>query len=220
MITQSNTSIHEQFASMRWIHVHYPCDIVYLPTDDFVSVAQSMIEQLDIRLLGTSILSSQSQQPVSSLQARQDEQSVYPNIPAWMKDFISLRGVSLLNASETLPSISELNRQCIPFCNPSYPDRNLPFSILLCIPKTDPISVIPEIVRIMMLRQLPFVCASGKQFCVGEYLPITVYHKGSDFAFVDSFENLSEVWSQWRQDENECIWRASMAVVLRSYRKA
>lgn len=93
---------------------------------------------------------------------------------------------------------------------------NLLFDCLLCIPKEDPISVIPEIVRIMMLRQLPYLLSQNTSmyhFAISDYLPITVSHSFPQFSFYDSFDQLDEYRQKWKEDKNECEWRASMAVL-------
>lgn len=91
-------------------------------------------------------------------------------------------------------------------------DRCIPFDFLLCLPKTDPIYIIPEMVRMMMLRQLPFIQSSVMHCLVDEYLPLSICHSGMNFPFYDSFDNLNSYRTQWRQDEKECEWRHSMAV--------
>lgn len=91
------------------------------------------------------------------------------------------------------------------------------FDCLLCIPKEDSISVIPEMVRIMMLRQLPYLLSQNtslNHFAIADYLPITVSHSFPQFSFYDSYEQLNEYRQKWKEDEKECEWRASMTVLF------
>ena len=95
-------------------------------------------------------------------------------------------------------------------------DQNLPFDFLLLLPKKDPISILPEIVRIMMLRQFPYLLSNSSftcaHFMISDYLPLSLYHHFPSFSFISSYSSLSSYHNEWKQDEEDCNWRLSLAV--------
>lgn len=111
-IQQSPSCISNLFSSMKWIRVSYPLDVVYSSSEDLLSVCQSMISDIPIRLCGDRIVDSEKSIPVSSLSSFPSSNEILMNIPFWMNSMITLKGVSLLDSNTIPTQVTVLDLQC------------------------------------------------------------------------------------------------------------
>lgn len=108
-ITQSSAAIKDLFSTMQWIHVYYPLDMVYSESDNL----EIKLGEIPIRLLGNQIVDSNNDNPISSLQSIPLKDEIYPNIPHWMNNVITLRGVTLATSDIIPKQVTELKQLCI-----------------------------------------------------------------------------------------------------------
>ena len=128
--------------------------------------------------------------------------------------FFTWRFTSLFNNNSRASYFSSISLYLLLFF--SSIDQNLPFDFLLLLPKKDPISILPEIVRIMMLRQFPYLLSNSSftsvHFMISDYLPLTFYHHFPSFSYISSYSSLTTYHNEWKQDKEDCNWRLSLAV--------